>query len=45
VVKALGNQQEEAHAVLEAAGIPVIKTVRTEDAVAALVRQLEGKSA
>ncbi|MDK2925929.1 MAG: succinyl-CoA synthetase beta subunit [Bacillota bacterium] len=45
VVKALGNQQEEAHAVLEAAGIPVIKTIRTEDAVAALVRQLEGKSA
>lgn len=45
VVKALGNQQEEAHAVLEAAGIPVIKTIRTEDAVANLVRQLEGKSA
>lgn len=45
VVKALGNQQEEAQAVLKAAGIPVVNSVRTEDAVAELVRQLEGRSA
>ncbi|HHV57862.1 MAG TPA: ADP-forming succinate--CoA ligase subunit beta [Firmicutes bacterium] len=45
VVKALGNQQGEAHAVLESAGIPVVKSIRTEDAVAELVRQLEGQSA
>lgn len=45
VVKALGNQQGEAHAVLTSAGLPVVKSIRTEDAVAELVRQLEGQSA
>jgi len=33
VVKLLGNQQEEAWAILEKAGIPVIKSVHTEEAV------------
>ncbi len=42
VVKALGNQQDEAHAVLKEAGVPIVTTIRTEEAVAELVRQLEG---
>lgn len=33
VVKLLGNQQEEAWAILEAAGVPVVKSVHTEEAV------------
>jgi succinyl-CoA synthetase beta subunit len=41
VVKALGNQQQECWQLLEAADIPVIKSHRTEDAVAFLARQLE----
>ncbi len=45
VVKALGNQQDEAHAVLKEAGVPIVTTIRTEEAVAELVRQLEGTRA
>ena len=41
VVKALGNQQEECFALLEEHNIPVIKSYRTEDAVAYIQRQLE----
>ncbi len=42
VVKAQGNQQEECWRILEDAGIPVVKTHRTEDAVRLLVDKLEG---
>lgn len=45
VVKALGNQQDEAHAVLKEAGVPIVTTIRTEEAVTELVRQLEGNRA
>jgi succinyl-CoA synthetase beta subunit len=41
VVKALGNQQEECWALLEENNIPVIKSYRTEDAVAYIQKQLE----
>jgi len=41
VVKALGNQQEECWALLEEHNIPVIKSHRTEDAVAYIKRQLD----
>jgi succinyl-CoA synthetase beta subunit len=41
VVKALGNQQEECWALLEEHNIPVIKSHRTEDAVAYIQKQLE----
>jgi succinyl-CoA synthetase beta subunit len=44
VVKAQGNQQEECWRILEEAGIPVVKTHRTEDAVRLLVDSLGGKS-
>lgn len=38
VVKLLGNQQEEAWSILEAARIPTVKTVSTEDAVDLLLQ-------
>jgi len=41
IVKATGNQQEECWALLEEHNIPVIKSHRTEDAVAYIQRQLE----
>jgi succinyl-CoA synthetase beta subunit len=44
VVKALGNQQEECWALLEEHKIPVIKSHRTEDAVAYIARQLKAAS-
>ena len=44
VVKAQGNQQEECWRILEEAGIPVVKTHRTEDAVRLLVESLGGKA-
>jgi succinyl-CoA synthetase beta subunit len=44
VVKVLGNQQEEAWKLLEGAGIPVVKTVRTEDAAERLARLMEGSA-
>ena len=40
VVKLVGNRQEEAWAILEGAGVPVVKTVRTEEAAALLARLL-----
>lgn len=40
VVKALGNKQEECWAILEDRGIPVVKSVRTENAVNRLVEIL-----
>lgn len=40
VVKALGNQQEECWRILEESGIPVIKSHRTEDAVAHIKQAL-----
>ena len=43
VVKVLGNQQEEAWGLLERAGIPVVKTVRTEDAARELAAMLGGR--
>lgn len=42
VVKLAGNQEEEAWAVLEARRIPVVKTVRTEEAADLLARLLGG---
>ncbi len=44
VVKAQGNQQDECWRILEEAGIPVVKTHRTEDAVRLLVESLGGKA-
>ena len=41
IVKALGNQQKECWELLEKHNIPVIKSHRTEDAVAHLCRQLQ----
>ena len=42
VVKLVGNRQEEAWEILEARGIPVVKTVRTEEAARLLARRLGG---
>jgi len=42
VVKALGNQQEECWEILEQNGILVEKATRTEDAVAKLLKLMEG---
>lgn len=44
VVKLLGNQQEEAWAILEGARIPTVKTVSTEEAVDLLLRTMEGRT-
>ncbi|MDR3564084.1 MAG: acetate--CoA ligase family protein [Negativicutes bacterium] len=44
VVKALGNQQEECWQMLESIHIPVIKSHRTEDAIAYIKQQLEGQA-
>ena len=44
VVKILGNQQEEAWALVESCHIPMIKSPHTEEAVDRLVRMLEVKS-
>ncbi len=40
VAKALGNHQEETWAILEAAGVEVVRSLDTEQAVAALLRRV-----
>lgn len=42
VVKLLGNRQEEAWAILEAEGVPVVKVVQTEEAAGKLAELLAG---
>ncbi len=42
VVKLLGNRQEEAWAILEAEGVPVVKVVQTENAAGKLAELLAG---
>ncbi|MDW8040362.1 MAG: ADP-forming succinate--CoA ligase subunit beta [Nitrososphaerota archaeon] len=42
LVKLVGNEQEKAWEILENAGIPVIKSIRTEDAVERLMKIIEG---
>lgn len=44
VVKLVGNRQEEAWEILEGQGIPVVKTVHTEEAAQLLARMLERTS-
>ena len=44
VVKLLGNQQEDAWKILEAAHIPIVKTVHTEKAVDLLLEKMEGRT-
>lgn len=42
LVKLVGNEQEKAWEILESAGIPVIKSIRTEDAIEKLMNIIRG---
>jgi succinyl-CoA synthetase beta subunit len=43
LVKLVGNEQEKAWEILESVGIPVVKSIRTEDAIEKLMKIIGGK--